>query len=258
MLVKRRRQVNAPRESRTPGRLVFGLHPVEEYLARSPEAFLELWLASGPSRPRQELAREATRLGVRLRHAAPAELDALAGSSHHQGAVAVLREFAYSDLEDFARRRPELLIAADGIEDPRNLGALIRAAAAAGAGGLLVPRDRAAEITPAAEKAAAGATAILPVARVVNLARALDELHREYGYWAVALAHDAGRSLYEGELPRPTVLVVGGEAGLRPLVRQHCQVAVHIPMAAGVESLNVAVATAVAAFELRRRAGVGS
>jgi 23S rRNA (guanosine2251-2'-O)-methyltransferase len=223
--------------------VVFGIHPVAEYLERAPEAFLELWLAAGPSRPREDLARRAAARRLAVRHAPPAELDALAGSTHHQGAVAVLREFAYADFED---------VAADGVEDPRNLGALLRSIAAAGAGGLLVPRDRAAEITPAAEKAAAGATAFLPVSRVVNLARAIDELHRRHGYWAVALAVDAERSLYERDVPRPALLVVGGEAGLRPLVGEKCQLRVRIPMAPAVDSLNVAVAAAVACFEIRR------
>lgn len=238
--------------ARRPGRVVFGIHPVAEYLERAPEAFLELWLTAGPSRQREDLARRAAARRLAVRHAPPADLDALAGSTHHQGAVAVLREFAYAEFEDIAASGADLLVAADGIEDPRNLGALLRSIAAAGAGGLLVPRDRAAEVTPAAEKAAAGATAFLPVARVVNLARAIDELHREHGYWAVALAADAERSLYESDLPRPTLLVIGGEAGLRPLVGEKCQLRVRIPMAPAVESLNVAVAAAVACFEIRR------
>jgi 23S rRNA (guanosine2251-2'-O)-methyltransferase len=156
-------------------------------------------------------------------------------------------------LEDVAAARPGLLVAADGIEDPRNLGALVRAIAAAGAGGLIIPRDRAAEVTPSAEKAAAGVTSWFPVVRVVNLSRALGQLKADFGFWAVALDQTGERDLYAGELPAPTVLVVGGETGLRPLVRQNCDVIVRIPMSAGVESLNVAVAAAVGCFELRRR-----
>lgn len=207
------------------------------------------------NRGREEIAARAAAQGLAVHHAAVADLDVLCDHGRHQGAVAVLREFLYAELEDLADTKPMLLVAADGIEDPRNLGAMIRAIAAAGAGGLIVPRDRAAQVTPLTEKAAAGVTAFFPVARVTNLSRALEQLKNGFGYWPVALAQDGATNLYEADLPRPLVLVVGGETGIRPLVRQKCDMSVAIPMAAGVESLNVAVATAVACFELRRRLG---
>lgn len=216
---------------------------------------LEVFLAMPLSRPREAIAEMAEGLGIEVHRVGSDEMDLLCGAVPHQGAAASLREFAYRDLQDVAARRSDLLVAADGIEDPRNLGALIRGIAAAGAGGLIIPRDRAAEVTPITEKTAAGVTSWFPVVRVVNLARALEQAKRDFGYWAVALAADGDQSLFGPDLPSPTILVVGGEDGLRPLVRRVCDVTARIPMAEGVESLNVAVAAAVACFELRRRLG---
>lgn len=253
--MKRPRQVNARREPRLKGRFVFGLHPVEEHLRRGAAEVREVWLATPLNRAREDIARAAEGAGVRLHRVSQESLLDLCGSEHHQGAVAALHEFAYADLDEVAGRRPPLLVAADGVEDPRNLGALVRGIAAAGAGGLVIPRDRAAQVTAVTEKAAAGVTAWFPVVRVVNLARALEQLKDGFGYWAAALAQDGERDIYSADLPQPTVLVVGGETGIRPLVRQNCDVSVRIPMAEGVESLNVAVAAAVACFELRRQGG---
>jgi len=189
-----------------------------------------------------------------VHNVAPAQLDEICGHAQHQGAAAALREFVYGNLEELASSKPDLLIAADGVEDPRNLGALVRSVAAAGAAGLIIPRDRAAQVTPVAEKAAAGVTAWFPIVRVVNLPRTLGQLKSEFGFWITALAHDAQQEIYDADLPQPVVLVVGGEGGIRPLVRRSCDIFVRIPMSGGVESLNVAVAAAVGCFELRRRA----
>jgi len=226
---------------------------LEEHLRRAPEQFREVWLATPLGSAREELARAATAAGVSVHRVASEHVERLCPGEPHQGAVASLRDFAYRELEDIADGRPDLLVAADGIEDPRNLGALIRAIAAAGAGGLIIPRDRAAEVTAVTEKAAAGVTAWFPVVRVVNLSRALEQLKANFGFWAVALDQKGDGDLYASKLPEPTILVVGGETGLRPLVRQNCDVVVRIPMSLGVESLNVAVAAAVGCFEVRRR-----
>ena len=251
--MNRRRQVNARREPRLKGRLAYGLHPVEEHLSRAAAEVREVWLAMPLNRGRDEIARRAAAAGVTVHRVAPEDLRDLCGQDEHQGVVAALREFRYAELEQIAGRQPGLLVAVDGVEDPRNLGALIRGVAAAGAEGIVIPRDRAAQVTPVTEKASAGVTAWFPVIRVVNLARALGELKSEFGFWAVALAQDGEVDLYAADIPRPTVLVVGGETGIRPLVRQNCDIAVRIPMAPGVESLNVAMAAGVGCFELRRR-----
>lgn len=250
MLVKRRRDVNA---GRSGGRVVFGPHTVEEHLRSGAGAVVEVWLSATGQRSRRSLVDLASAAGVAVNTVAPSALDLLCGHPRHQGVVARLREFEYLDFEEAVARRPDLIVAADGIEDPRNLGALLRAAAAAGAGAVLIPRDRAAQVTAVTEKAAAGVTAWFPVIRVVNLARALAQLADEAGYWTIGLTHDAEGDLFRADVPSPTVLVVGGESGLRPLVRRQCHLQLRIPMASRVESLNVAVAAAVAAFELRRR-----
>jgi len=142
------------------------------------------------------------------------------------------------------------------VQDPRNLGAVLRTARAAGVGGAVLPQDRSCGITPVVAAASAGLVFGLPIARVPNLARTLEALKRA-GFWTVGLVPGAARSIFDLERPGRVALVVGGEGGgLRPLVRRGCDFEVGIPMAAGVESLNVSVATAVALYELLvRRAG---
>ena len=139
------------------------------------------------------------------------------------------------------------------MQDPRNLGACLRSAEAAGATAVLIPRDRAAQLSPAAHKASAGSSERVPLIAVTNLARALEQL-RELGYWISGLAGDAEASLWEAELAGPLVLVMGGEeGGMRRLTRERCDRLLAIPMAGAVESLNVSVAAAVCLFEARRQ-----
>lgn len=222
-------------------------------MRRNPSQLREIWLATPLGRAREELAARAAAAGIVVHRVTMDEIDRLCPGEPHQGATASLREFVYRDLEEVAAPKPDLLVAADGIEDPRNLGALVRGIAAAGAAALVIPRDRAAHVTPTAEKAAAGVTAWFPIVQVTNLARALETLKRDFGFWIAALDQEGAEDLFHCEVPSPTVLVVGGESGLRPLIRQKCDLAVRIPMAADVESLNVSVAAAVGCFELRRR-----
>ena len=148
------------------------------------------------------------------------------------------------------------MLVLDEVTDPRNVGALLRSAEAAGVGAVVLARDRAPQLSPALVKAAAGAIEWLPLVRVVNITRSLEAL-QEAGYWTIGLAGEAESSLYEpGAVPGlPAALVVGSEgAGMRPLVRRACHRLVHIPMLGRTSSLNVSVAAAVALFELRRAA----
>ena len=148
---------------------------------------------------------------------------------------------------------PALLLVLDGVTDPQNLGALVRSAHALGAHGVVLPKDRAAGVTPAAFKAAAGALEHCPVARVTNLSRALERM-KEQGIWTVALAAEADQELSALDLTVPTALVLGSEgAGVRPLVRKTCDHLARIPMAGQVGSLNVAAAGAVALYEIARQ-----
>ena len=151
---------------------------------------------------------------------------------------------------------PPLLLVLDGVTDPHNLGACLRSADAAGVAAVIVPRDRAAGLTPVVRKVAAGAAETVPLVQVVNLARTLREL-KERGVWLVGTSDDAARTLYDVDLSGPTALVLGSEGeGMRRLTREACDELVSIPMAGAVESLNVSVAAGVALFEaVRQRRG---
>ena len=200
------------------------------------------------------LLRIAGATGVALQPSDEPQLSLLAGTSRHQGVVAIAKPFPYDELDQVIFRRPRLLVVADQIQDPHNLGALIRTAEAVGAGAVILPKDGAVPITATVEAAAAGAAALEPVCRVTNVARTLVAL-KQSGYWSMALVPSGGLDLYEADVPQPVVVVVGGEAGIRPLVAKQCDVAVSVPMRGKVESLNASVAAAVTLYELFRRWG---
>jgi 23S rRNA (guanosine2251-2'-O)-methyltransferase len=241
-------------------RVLYGVNPVRELLRAGGEGLSELWVAEGSqtSRALGEVERLARDAGAKLRTAPRPKLDRLAGTTHHQGVVAVVADYRYRDLGDLvdaaaASGAPPLLVLLDGIEDPQNLGAVIRSAHALGAHGVVITKDRAAGITPAAAKASAGAVEHCPVARVTNLSHALEEL-KEAGLWSVATAADADRTLDELDLTGPTALVIGSEgSGIRPLVRKHCDLAARVPMAGQVGSLNASASAAICLYETARQ-----
>jgi 23S rRNA (guanosine2251-2'-O)-methyltransferase len=246
-------------------RVVYGVNPVRELLHGTGEGPSELWLAEGGTRAAsfaqlEQLARER---GAKIRAAPRAKLDRLAGTDRHQGVVAVVADYRYVELEEVLGRarasgRPPLLVVLDGVEDPHNLGAIIRSAHALGAHGVVIPRDRAVGVTPAVAKASAGAVERCPVARVVNVAKTIDAL-KEAGIWSVALTQDAERPLGGLDLAGPTALVLGSEGeGLRPLVRSTCDLQARIPMQGDLESLSVSAATAIALYEVARQRGIGA
>jgi len=241
-------------------RTVYGVNPVRELLRAGAAEVAELWLAEGRSRDGglAELSRRAEQAGAKVRAAPRAKLDRLAGTDRHQGVVAVVSDYRYREVEDLlaaarSRGEPPLLVLLDGVEDPQNLGAIVRSAHALGAHGVVIPRDRSASVTSAAAKASAGAVEHCPVARVTNLAQTLEELKGQ-GVWSVATAADASRDLGEIDLSGPVALVVGGEGrGVRPLVRRNCDLEGRIPMAGRVGSLNASAAAAVALYEAARQ-----
>src|SRR5512138_2390333 len=180
-------------------RVVYGMNPVRELLRGAGEGLTELWLAEGGTRAASfaELERLARERGGKVRAAPRARLDRLAGSDRHQGVVAVVADYRYAELAQVLERarasgRAPLLLLLDGVEDPQNLGAIIRSAHALGAHGVVIPRDRAVGVTPAVAKASAGAIERSPVARVTNVSKAVEDL-KERGVWSVALAADAER-----------------------------------------------------------------
>jgi len=245
------------------GRTIYGRHAVEAALRADPARVERLWLAEGRrERALDAIARMAAEAGVPVERVPRARLDRLAGDRHHQGVAARYRGpeprgEGFLDGLLTTLSEPPLLLALDGVEDPRNLGACLRTAEAAGAHAVLAPRDRAVGLTPAAVKAAAGAAERLPFVQVTNLARTLARLARDYGLRVVGAAADAPASLYEADLRGPLVLVLGAEGrGLRRLTRERCEELVRIPMAGAAESLNVSVAAGILLYEaVRRRRG---
>ena len=212
----------------------------------------------------EEIVRLAKRNNVPLRFEDRARLDQMAGTREHQGVLAMVASKAAVALEDLlAQARPAgtppsapLLVLLDGVEDPQNLGAIIRSALAAGAAGLIVPERRAAGLGDAAARASAGAVAHLPVARVTNLPRAMEEL-KSAGYWLVGLDERADRRYTDVDLTGAVGLVLGGEGkGLHQLVRERCDFLVSIPTSGPVPSLNVSVAAGIALFEVVRQRGL--
>jgi 23S rRNA (guanosine2251-2'-O)-methyltransferase len=231
--------------------ILSGIHPVGEAL-RAGRALERVLVARGVGGPRmQELIELARRAGTPVRFEPRAALDRLAGTPAHQGVVALGAAKPYAELDDVAGA--DLVVLLDGVEDPHNLGAIVRTAHAAGAGGIVIPERRAASLTDVAAKAAAGALEHLPVARVANLNRALEELKRR-GFWIYGLDERGTTDYDQVDFASPTALVLGGEGkGLHEQVRQHCDVLVRIPVAGRISSLNVSVAAGVVLFEWARR-----
>ena len=242
-----RRDPAVPRERR-----VYGIHVVTEWLRARPAEVIAVHYESRAANRLGVLIQLASAAGITLRASNEQQLTSLAGTGRHQGVVAIVKPFPYVDLDLVIVRRPRLLVVADQIQDPHNLGALIRTAEAVGAGAVIVPKDGAVSITATVELAAAGAAALEPVCRVTNVARTLTKL-KQSGYWSVALIPTGGLDLYQADLPQPLAVVVGGEAGMRPLVGKQSDVAVSIPMRGKIESLNASVAAAVMLYELLRR-----
>jgi len=231
---------------------VAGFHPVREAL-RAGRPLDRVLIARGAAGPRfQEIIDLARERSVTLRFEPREALDRASNGATHQGVVALGAERAYSDL-DQAIQGAQLLIVLDGVEDPHNLGAIIRTAQAAGAAAVIVPDRRAAGLTETVAKASAGAIEHLPIVRVGNVSQTLEDLKKR-GYWIYGL-DERGTELYsETEYTQPTVFVLGGEGrGLHELVKKHCDVLVRIPMAGAIASLNVSVAAGVVLFEWRRR-----
>lgn len=208
----------------------------------------------------RELRTRAQAAGIPVRSVQRYELDLRAPGLHHQGFLAAIEVAALDGEELLATpaAADALLLMLDGVTDPHNLGACLRTAEATGVSAVVVPRDRAAGLTPVARKAAAGAAERVPVIAVTNLSRSLQAL-RGHGYWTIGLAGDAAESLYAVDLRGPLVFVMGAEgSGLRRLTREHCDHLVHIPMRGAIESLNVSVAAAVCLYEALRQRAAGS
>ena len=232
-----------------------GIHAVREAL-QSGRALERILVARGRKGDRiEEIVRLARERGIPVRFEDRAQLDRLAGREEHQGVVALAAAKRAAALEEIIATAgtKSLLVLLDGIEDPRNLGAIARSALAAGAAGVVIAERRAAGLTDAASRASAGALEHLPVARVVNLARAMEEL-KEAGWWLVGLDEHAEKSHTEQDLTGKIAFVLGGEGkGLHDLIKKRCDFLVSIPTTGPVRSLNVSVAAGIVLFEAVRQ-----
>ena len=229
-----------------------GVHPVQEAL-RAGRTLDRVLIARGAGGVRlQEIIDLARERSIPLRFEPREALDRASNGALHQGVVAFGAAHVYADM-DQAVGGAQLLIVLDGVEDPHNLGAIIRTAQAAGAAAVIVPDRRAAGLTDTVAKASAGAIEHLPVVRAGNVSQTLQDLKKR-GFWIYGLDERGGQLYSETEYTRPSVFVMGGEGrGLHELVKKHCDVLVRIPMAGAIASLNVSVAAGVVLFEWRRK-----
>ena len=243
---------------------IYGLHAVLAVLEQDPAQVQRLWLDTRRrDRRMQDIQRAARAAGIEVQAVAREALTARAGTDRHQGAVAEVAGGSLRSEKDLleaveAATRP-LLLVLDGVQDPHNLGACLRSADAAGALGVVVPRDRACGLTPTVRKVAAGAAESVPLYQVTNLARALKGL-QQAGIWCLGLDAAGTQTLFEEDLSGPVALVLGAEgSGLRRLTRETCDTLVALPMAGAVASLNVSVTAGIALFEaVRQRQGRGT
>jgi 23S rRNA (guanosine2251-2'-O)-methyltransferase len=234
--------------------IVYGMNPVLEALRAGRVTAIRVGRRGGGRL--QELFALAAERGVRVQRVEGPVLDRLSRGGVHQGVVADVDDAVVNhSVEELVRGAagPALIVVLDGVEDPHNVGAILRTADAAGVDGVVMQTRRSAALGGAAAKASAGALAHVKIAQVVNIARALDEL-KDIGVWTIGLADDATANYDEIDFSVPSAVVVGAEgSGLRRLVREKCDFTARIPMHGQVSSLNVSVATGVVLFEARRQ-----
>jgi 23S rRNA (guanosine2251-2'-O)-methyltransferase len=201
---------------------------------------------------------QARRVGVNVESVSRRRLDDLAKGANHQGVMALVAPREYAELDDILDRAKDLgedplIVVLDAIQDVQNLGTLVRTAEAVGAHGVIIPEHRAAGLTPAVDKTSAGAVEFLPVARVTNITRTLDDLKKR-GVWCIGLDGGAKTRFDQANLKGPIALVVGNEGkGISRLAREHCDLLINLPMRGHVGSLNAAVAGSIALYEIWRQ-----
>jgi 23S rRNA (guanosine2251-2'-O)-methyltransferase len=239
--------------------LLMGIHPVKAAIDSAPERVSLLIIAEGSRNSRvQEIQQQAKDLGIEIRQQARTEMDKRCKGERHQDVMAEFSPdniWSERDLERLleAIDGPPLILVLDGVQDPHNLGACLRTAEAAGVDLVVLPRDRAAGLSPVVRKAASGAAEVLNIVFVANLARVLRKL-KDAGIWLTATTDKADKELYAADLSGPVALVMGSEGqGVRRLTAEICDYHVRIPMQGTVSSLNVSVATAICIYEVVRQ-----
>ena len=239
--------------------IIYGIHPVLETLKRTPREIEKIILAPGrKGEETDEIAAAAGRNHIPLEFRSRESLEAMTGTPGHQGVACMCKDFHYIGIDELLARcrnscNSSIVLLLDCIEDPQNLGSLIRTAHCFGVDGIVIPERRAAPVTPAVIKVSAGAARHIPVARVTNLATVLDRL-KESGFWIFGASAEGGRPVRGLEFGRKVALVLGGEGkGMRPLIQKKCDFLVSIPMAGSIDSLNVAVAGGIIMHEITCR-----
>jgi 23S rRNA (guanosine2251-2'-O)-methyltransferase len=238
---------------------IFGINPILEILKSTPERIQQVYLPVGDLKDKKALIYSlARRHNIKVHRIPPSKFSFLVGDVSHQGVVGIVSPYAYQSLESLLenwRRTKEkaLFLILDGVEDPRNFGAIIRTANTAGAQGIFVPKHRSAPVNDAALKASAGALAHTPVCRVPNLVSLIEDLKKE-GLWIVGTDASAEQSLYSMDLTMDIAVVIGGEGkGMHQLVKKHCDFLLSIPTRGKINSLNASVAAAVVLYEIIRQ-----
>lgn len=236
--------------------VIYGINPIKVLLRQQETVLEKIVVASGRGGSSiKEIIDLARQNKISIEFQQRKYLDELAGSPDHQGIIGLRRAFVYADLDIIITKRSksynfDLILVLDSIMDPQNLGSIIRTAYCLGANGIVIPEDRAAQITAAVIKASAGSAEQLPIARVINLAQTLNYL-KDKGFWVFGAEAHGGSNLKEMDFNCPVVLVLGGESkGIRPLVKKKCDFLLTIPMAGSFDSLNVATAAGIIQYEI--------
>jgi 23S rRNA (guanosine2251-2'-O)-methyltransferase len=241
--------------------VLYGINAVAEALKASPEKIERICVERGQKNPRvQEIIELARQNHVRISFEERPWLDRKAEGSRHQGVVCFAAEMATFDADDIVAqaKSPGLLVILDGIEDPHNLGAILRSAEAAGADGVFLPQHRSAALSATVVKASAGATSHIKLARITNIAQLIESLKKK-GFWVAGLDADSDKSIWQIDLTVPMALILGSEgSGLHRLVREKCDYIVSLPIRGSVSSYNVSVAAGIALYEVIRQRALGS
>lgn len=239
--------------------IIYGVHPVREALEASHLQFEKILVGtSRPHTPLQSILDLARSKKIPLMTTDGETLNRLAGGGNHQGIIAFVQGTLYAEMDTLLSRwrrggGKALFLILDGIQDPQNLGSVMRTALGCGVHGVIVPKDRAVGVTPTVVKASAGATAYMPVARVVNIAATLDTLKQE-GIWVYGASGEADEVIYRLDLDIDLAIVVGSEGkGIRPLVKKRCDRLFSIPMKGPISSFNASVSTGMILYEVMRQ-----
>jgi len=239
--------------------MIYGIHPVREALKSPHFQFEKIFIGTPKPHPGlQSVVDLAHQKQIPVTVSTKTEIDRMVKGGLHQNIVALIKEIPYSNLEDILSQwrkegKKALFLVLDGIQDPQNFGALIRTAVGCGAHGIVIPKDRAVGITPAVVRTSAGATAHLPIVRVVNVAHTL-EILKEEGIWVYGAAGEARDRIYQLDLTADLAMVIGSEGkGIRPLVKKKCDRLFSIPMTGPISSFNASVSGGMILYEIMRQ-----